>query len=389
MDISIYFEPVKFDALFNEEITKHTLGEAININNGVIFPDITEADLALVGVKEERNTDNNSGCKEAPDYVRRYLYKLFQGNHPNKIVDLGNILEGQTIEDTYHAIGEVVQELVKNKVVPIIIGGSQDLTYANYKGYESLEQTVNIVTIDSGFDLGDNEDEIDSKSYLSKIVLHQPNFLFNYSNIGYQSYFVSQEQLQLMNRLYFDTMRLGIARGNLSDTEPVIRNADIVSFDISAIRQSDAPGNSGATPNGFYGEEACQISRYAGMSDKLGSIGFYEINPLLDRDGQTSHLVAQMIWYFIDGYYSRKEDFPVASRSKFKKFRVPVKDYEHEIVFYKSTKSDRWWLEVPYPSDQRLKYERHHMVPCTHSDYQRATKEELPDIWWRTYQKLS
>lgn len=389
MDLSIYFEPVKFDALFGEEIPKHTLGEVITINNGVIFPEIDEVDLAIIGVKEERNSKDNSGCKEAPDYVRKYLYKLFHGPYDNKIVDLGNILEGETIEDTYHAVAEVVQELVKKNVVPIVIGGSQDLTYAVYKGYESLEQTVNMVSIDSGFDLGSADEEADSKSYMSKIILHQPNFLFNFSNIGYQTYFVAQEQLQLMGRLYFDVLRLGAARAELQDTEPIIRNADICSIDISCIRQSDAPGNSNATPNGFYGEEACQLARYAGLSDKLTSIGFFESNPLLDREGQTSHLIAQMIWYFIDGYYNRKSDFPVASRSKFLKFRVAIKDHEHEMIFYKSKKSDRWWLEVPYPSDKRLKYERHHLVPCTYGDYELASKEELPDIWWRTFQKLS
>ena len=251
-----------------------------------------------------------------------------------------------------------------------------------------MEQTINIVAVDSSFDIGDGEKKLDSQSYLSKIILHKPNILFNFSNVGYQSYFVDQNSVELMDKLFFDTHRLGKIRKNMESVEPIVRNADLVSFDVSAIRQSDAPGNGNASPNGFYGEEACQITRYAGMSDKLTSIGFYEINPAFDANKQTVHLVAQMIWYFIDGFYSRKQDYPIVDKSEYTKYRVSIKDHEHEIIFYKSNKSDRWWMDVPYPINHQIKFERHHMVPCSYSDYETACNDELPDNWWQTYQKL-
>jgi formiminoglutamase len=161
-----------------------------------------------------------------------------------------------------------------------------------------------------------------------------------------------------------------------------------MSFDISAIRQSDAPGNGNASPNGFYGEEACQITRYAGMSDKLSSFGIYEINPAFDNNKQTAHLAAQMIWYFVDGFYNRKKDYPIVDKAEYTKYRVSITNHEHEIVFYKSNKSDRWWMDVPYPLNHQIKFERHHMVPCSYSDYQTACSDEMPDRWWQTYQKL-
>jgi len=171
--------------------------------------------------------------------------------------------------------------------------------------------------------------------------------------------------------------------------EPVVRNADILSFDISAIRQSEAPGNKDASPNGFYGEQACQITRYAGMSDKLTSIGFYEINPELDINGQTAHSVAQMIWYFIDGYNHRKKEFPVGSRKTYLKYMVNIQDGKNEVVFYKSDKSERWWMDVPYPAHNKIKYERHLLVPCSYDDYKTACGNEVPNRWWQTFQKLS
>ena len=352
------------------------------------FPELEGMQLAIVGVGEDRKAINNEGCGLAADYVRENLYRLFQGNYTSKIADLGNIRKGNTIEDTYFAVTDVLAQLLKKNIIPIVIGGSQDLTYCNYLAYQKMEQTINIVSVDSAFDIGDGDKELNSQSYLSKIILHKPNILFNYSNVGFQTYFVEQNAIELMDKLYFDAHRLGHVRKHIENVEPIVRNADVLSFDISSIRQSDAPGNGNASPNGFYGEEACQITRYAGMSDKLSSIGFYEINPAFDNNKQTAHLAAQMIWYFIDGFYNRKQDYPIVDKSEYTKYRVSITNHEHEIVFYKSNKSDRWWMDVPYPVNHKIKFERHHMVPCSYSDYETACQDEMPDKWWQTFQKL-
>ncbi|HET6243247.1 MAG: formimidoylglutamase [Bacteroidetes bacterium] len=387
MDISIFFEPIK---LQNINFSPGTIGSLTLFNNGLDFPDVSGCKIAIIGVNEDRRSIDNLGCSQAPDAVRNSLYKLYPGaNHLASIIDLGNISAGHTVEDTYYALSSAISFLIKNNIMPLIIGGGQDLTYANYLAYENLEQTVNIVTIDSSFDLGPVEGDLNSRSYLSQIILHEPNYLFNYSNVGYQSYLVDQNLLELMAKLNFDAHRLGQVRDNFEEVEPVIRNADILSFDISSVRYSDAPGCKSSTPNGFYGEEACQISRYAGMSDKLTSIGFYEINPLNDINNQTAHLVSQMIWYFIDGYCNRKKDFPIGEKSDYLKYRVAIKDNKHEIIFYKSNKSDRWWMDVPFPVNKKVKYSRHHLVPCSYKDYQVACNDEMPDRWWTTYLKLS
>ena len=390
MDISVYFEPVQLKTFDNEgEFRPGRLNDIINAyNEENNFPFLENIQIAIFGVKEDRNSLNNFGSSNAPDEVREYFYKLYQGNYKTQIADLGNIKRGYNVEDTYFAVKSVVSELLKNNIIPVIIGGSQDLTFANYLAYESSGQIINIAAIDSCFDLGKAEQEINAKAYLSKIIMHQPNFLFNFTNIGYQTYFVDQDAIELMQKLYFDTYRLGYVRANLEEVEPFIRNADLVSFDISSIRQSDAPGNANASPNGFYGEEACQIARYAGLSDKLTSIGFYELNPSFDSKGQTAHLVAQMIWYFVDGFYNRKNDSPLKDKKAYLKYRVSIQEHKHEIIFYKSKKSDRWWMEVPCPTNLRSKYERHYLVPCSYKDYQIAMKDEIPDRWWQVYQKL-
>ena len=358
------------------------------------FPDLEDnkPDIAIIGVSEDRNAINNSGCALGPDYIRERLYSLNEGAYTTKIADLGNIKQGASIKDTYIALKTVVKELIKKDILPIIIGGGQDLTYAQYLAYEDMEQKVDVVVVDAKFDMNDDSSyeniATTSESYLNRIFLHEPNYLFNFSNLGYQTYFASQDSLRVMEKLFFDAHRLGELSGNIQAAEPVIRNASMVSFDIGAIRSSDAIANANATPNGLYGEEACQICRYAGFNDKLTSIGFYEFNPAYDNNGQTATLVSQMIWYFIDGFYNRKKDFPLQPRSQYLIYKTSLKHNDHELVFVKSKKSDRWWMQVPYPSGGS-KNERSHLVPCRYEDYNTAVSGEMPDLWWRTYQKLS
>lgn len=391
MEISDFFSPID-TSIYNDgnSFPKNSLGATIKIfSSESEFPDLENVKLALISVDDDRRAINNEGCGQASVNIREYLYKLSNHKFNVTIADLGNIKAGHSIEDTYFALANVSAELISKKIIPIILGGGNDLAFAQYQAYEKLQQTINMVAIDQNFDLGDADEILNSKTYLGKIILQQPNYLFNYSNIGYQTYFVDPKELDLMGKLYFDVYRLGQVRSKIEEVEPIVRNADMVSFDISSIRQSDAPGCYNTTPNGFYGEEACQITRYAGMSDKLTSIGFYEVNPKKDKAGQTAHLTAQMIWYFIEGFCNRKLDFPFKSGIDYTKFRVVIKNSQYELIFYKSTKSDRWWMEVPYPPDKRLKFERHYWVPCSYDEYQEACKDEMPDRWWQTFQKLS
>jgi len=388
MDISDFFEPLEIDFALDSS-GQPRMGDLITayVQSGN-FPEYHDADIVIIGVKEDRNAFHNEGCALAPDYVRKHLYNLFPGSFEPKIADLGNIKAGFQVSDTYFAVSSVVAEMLEKNIIPVIIGGSQDLTYANYQAYQNLGQIINIVSVDSMFDLGNSENELSSRSFLSNIILHQPNYLFNYANLGFQTYFVDQEALRLMKNLMFDTYRLGLLRDNLEEAEPVVRNADLLTVDVSSIRFSDAPGNGNATPNGFYGEEICQVIRYAGLSDKLTSIGFYETNPQFDRNGQTAHLVAQMIWYFIEGFYNRPKDFPFRNEDDYIRYRVTITDHKVELTFYKSKKTDRWWMEIPLQSEQRIKYQRHYLVPCSYQDYQTACTNDIPDRWWMVYQKL-
>ena len=368
-----------------EQQSKLCLGKTFKIHTKEAgFPDLENVQIAIFGVQEDRNSANNFGCGENLHFIRRKLYELFPGNWHTNIADLGNVLKGNTVSDTYFAVQEIITFLLKNKIIPVIIGGGQDITYVNYRAYDALEQTINITAVDSRFDMGSLDDELTSQSYLSKIIMQEPNNLFNYSNVGYQTYFNSQGEIELFDSLFFDTCRLGNAK-ELENIEPAFRNADIVSIDIGAVRQSEAPANNNASPNGFYGEEICAIARYAGISDKVSSFGIYEYNSKYDNNHQTASLIAQMIWYFIEGVNFRVKDYPFSGKDNYQKYTVILED-DDPLIFYKSNKTGRWWIEINILSDN--KYKRHALIPCTYKDYLEATKQIIPERWYKAMQKM-
>tara|TARA_B100001109_G_scaffold174388_1_gene142539 strand:+ start:552 stop:1712 length:1161 start_codon:yes stop_codon:yes gene_type:complete len=380
-----YLKAVELEKLFPKtEFKAKQLGTILTTYNE---EEVDEYDLVLFDVKEDR-ASGISGCSEAGFHLRKELYPLFYNNSKIKIADLGTILPGAEVSDTYFALETCVDFFLKKGIIPVVVGGNQDLLLPMYRAYAKQEQLVNLVSIDSSFHLGNADDVIRDQNILSKILLQQPNVLFNYSNLGYQTYLVDPDSYKLLDELFYDIHRLGKIKSSLKLAEPVIRNSDFIAFSMNSIAQPFSPANQSASPNGFTGEEACQLSRYAGINDKLTSIGFFDYNPLKDQNEMSAKLLAQMVWYFIDGYYQRKQDFPACNKKEYLKYTVAIDEAEQELIFYKSPKSDRWWMEVPYHSNFRKKYERHLMLACNYDDYQIAMQNEIPERWFQTFQKL-
>lgn len=349
--------------------------------------DLEPYHLALVGVLEERGSENNEGCADGPNFVRNELYQLVRNNLPLKMIDLGNLYAGDQLSDTNFALSTIVYELVKANVIPIIIGGSHDLTISQYKGYQNLEQGVNVVVVDERIDLVDVDAPATDTNFLSHIFASEPDMLMNFGLLGYQSYFVDTEATNTLQKLKFDCYRLGEMRKDMVEVEPLVRDADMMSFDMAAIKQSDAPGHRCATPNGFYSEEACQIVRYAGLSDRLSSFGIYGYNPSFDTHTQTAQLIAQMIWYFAEGYYNRKNDNPIAHQADYLKYTVDMRDGEFELVFWKSKRSERWWLQMP-TADGDMGGNLRSLISCSYADYLEACQDELPERWLRAFERV-
>lgn len=383
MDLKLFFEPVEEDVLSIDSGAQSLL-KAISVNK-TGFVDYKGLDIAILGLGDFRGAGGDASFFEPANNVRRKLYALQKGMGAYRILDLGNLRSGPTLEDTYQRIQEVCNFLMENEILPLLVGGSHDLDIGQYHGYEEAGKLVSLLNIDAYLDLKSDDSPADNHIY--KILLHEPNYLFNYNHLAYQSYFVDQSYLDTLEKLSFSALRLGQLREDFKESEPVIREADMLSFDIGAIKKSYCPGSMSGAVFGLTGEEACQISWYAGQNDKLSSAGFYGYDAEKeDEHLTTATVIATMLWYFVEGFYQRKGD-KIFRTNDFINYTVTMDGNPSSIVFFKSKKSEKWWMEVPGPEDVGV-YSRNAIVPCSYADYETAMQGDLPDRWTQRISKL-
>ena len=383
--ISDFLEEVKREEIIQKqypwELTQ--LGSKVHFDSKKEL-DHESYDIAILGVGEDRSSTDNHGCGSGVNKIRQELYKLYVHFKMPRIIDLGNIKLGHSVRDTQVALKTVVSELLDKRITPIILGGGHDLTYGQFQAYENRIHDVDIVIIDEKLDLKESE-EVNARSFLRHIIMHQPNFLFSANHIGHQLFYNDPKSIDVLDSLSYDVIRLGEVKKDIFEMEPILRNADMLSFDLSALKSSDAPANALTSPNGLSGEEACQLCRFAGFSNKLSSFGLYEFNPYFDQNNQGAKQASQMLWYFIEGFANRKEnDFPSENNSQFIKYIVKLESSDYEIVFWKSNYSMKWWMEVPQKDHKHNKH-----IPCSYKDYENAMRDELPDKWMKVYNKLN
>jgi formiminoglutamase len=381
--LSDFIEPVSFEEIKpgNKEWSLHQFGSKIHFADSNT-KDIEQYKLAIIGVGEDRASVDNHGCGTAPNHIRKELYQLYFHIDLPPVIDLGNVKSGNSVKDTQYALKEVVSDLLQQNIAVIIIGGGHDLTYGQYLAYEKQIHHTDVLLIDEKTDMVQT-DEVNSESFLWHIITHSPNFLSGLTHLGHQLFYTPPDQLDMLESLDFDTVRLGELRSDIFEIEPYVRNADLVSIDMSALRSADAPANAVTSPNGLSGEEACLLCRFAGLSNKVSSFGLYELNPYFDQNKQGAKQASQMIWYFIEGFANRNEsDFPGEKNQNFVKYLVAFESVDYEITFWKSNLSNKWWMEMPsegYASK---------FIPCSYKDYQMAMEDELPDRWMKIYNKL-
>lgn len=340
--------------------------------------------IALIGVPEGRNSPG-TGTMKGPDSIRSQLYSLARIPGKSRIIDLGNMKQGVTFNDTVAGLSDILTWLLGENVFPVVIGGSSALVSAIDSAFTRLNTQYSIVAVDSRIDFINEKTDSDSFNYLYNILHNNKSTFNHYINIGYQTYLNDQQVINRFLKRKSELIRIGDVRKAIHLTEPYFRDSDVAVIDISAVRQSDAPGTISPSPNGFYGEEICTLARYAGISDNLKVFGLFDVDPDIDIRSQTSALAAQIVWFFLEGFSQKQYETPFlgkGSSGRFTRYHVGVSDLDDDLIFVKSNLTDRWWMEFLKGDDEPL------YIACSHEDYLKANRDEIPGRWVRGSERI-
>jgi hypothetical protein len=367
-DLKIYFNPnpQNFSTFSSSKISIHCLDQ---------FPYFEQGSCLVFGVYETIDT-----LHKIHD-IKTFLYQFNYDNISSKIVDLGNLKLSSNFKDNQHAINEIIvyAYLIKCKV--IILSENIDIGYELYKAYGKLEEFINLAEISNKISLSQDLND----NWIFKIINEQPCYLFNYTNIGYQSYYLRKDQAEFIEKIFFEYYRLGETKNNLEEIEPTIRNNDLFMLDLSAVKYADV-WNEFSGPNGFLGDEICTIAKYIGNNNRTKCLALSNIKGNLSL--QSAELSAQIVWYAIFGMQSADYELP-NTNNYFIKYIVYSEDLGQNIVFYKNNKNGKWWMEVPFNENFNIdRFNKFNVIPCSYNDYQFACNSEIPDRWWKTFQKF-
>ncbi len=337
------------------------------------FPDLDEADIILIGSNETRGSWQLFAEQAPADVIRHQFYSTYYWHTDIRIADIGNVKAGASLPDSYAALRTILMELTAAGKTVIILGGSHDLTLAQYYAYADQKKVIEAVCVDALIDLNlDSQNR--SENFLMEMLTGEPNYVRHYNHIGFQSYYVHPRMLETMDKLRFDCYRVGSVKENIDEMEPVIRNCQLLSFDISAIAHAFAPAIN-ISPNGFNGEEACMLMRYGGLSPNISTVGIYGYIPEHDKDHLTAKQISQMIWYFIDGRSRGRREARLDEKDSFNEFHTAFA--EVATTFLQSKKTGRWWMQLP---DKKF-------IACSYKDYLLASSNEIPERWLRAQER--
>lgn len=371
--ISDFLDPISRSTILEDEpLSDHQLGRYISCYDEE-FPDLEDTELVFIGCCEMRGASPAAGPNHAANQVRRELYRLFHWHTDVRMADIGNVKTGARLQDSYAALSSIVKELVEAGKKVLIIGGSHDNTLAQYQAYGAMDKIIDAAVVDARIDIN-MEGILPEEMFLVEMFTGVPNFLRHFTHIGFQSFFTHPDMLEMIDRLRFDCFRLGKVKESIELMEPLIRNSDLFSFDISAIQHAHAPANRIA-PNGFSGEEACTLLQYAGMSSTCSSIGIYGYIPEQDVHQMTAKQIAQMIWYLIDGIRTGKEEASLNNLHEFNIYNLAFA--EINTIFLQSKRTGRWWMRIG----------EEQFIACSYQDYTTASNNDIPEAWLRALER--
>ena len=363
MDFSEFLIPVPYE-LRHKEFTPFSVFNKVKFEidedfdaNAIVLITIDENDLNL-------NNENNGF-----DFLRDRFYSLSVSNWHRSIYDLGTLQKGATFEDSCFALHQIVSKISSSGASVIVLGGSQAYHYILYKSLQ--RDLLKVGSIDIKLDIEGHSEELNANNHITKMILDETHRLLEFKNIASQAAYVAREELDILEQLNFEDLRLGKLLEDLKQAEPMLRDLDLLSVDMNVMQYASFQNVYNATPNGLNEREICGLMRYAGLSSTLNVLHISNFE--LSNISHNSLLLTEMLWYYIEAKNNLKSD---ESKDIYR-----VQSAEGEIIFLFSPTSQRWWIEVEVEEGRSL-------IPCNESDYLDSMRGEIPHKWLKFFKNF-
>jgi len=299
------------------------LGDVVIAPEGKLTGVPEEARVVILGVPQDVGVKRNLGRVGAaggPEAIRRALYRLAAWDAERKrsipkgfLCDLGDIDCSGELEDIHRRLSDVVEEIVRQKRVPVVIGGGHDITYGAFCGVHRVHGTLGAFNFDAHLDVRPADSGSHSGTSFRMLIDEEKIDTTRCIQFGIQPFANAAAHAEWFEgsggviRTLETIRRVGIT-GSLSATLRVARSGRLpyyATLDLDAVRAAEAPGVSAPMPDGFEAADLMATARALGADPWCVALDVAEMNPEYDQDGMTARLAAHAIARFVSEVVGR------------------------------------------------------------------------------------
>lgn len=324
----------------------------------LISNEIKENGIVLVFCSDYRGIEN--GDAEILDFrkVRKELYRLSKLDFDIPVCDLGDLISGKSHQDSHYVLQEILSMCHYKNAIPVIIGGSNDLSFSLFSALNFHHKNLNYTQISNIISLSNEGEEITEKNFLSKILSSKSFSIKNYHHLGYQKHLNETDSVKLMKEVEFEVIRLAEMMNSTERTEPFFRKADLVTLNCDAVESLGDGFSVNPQVNGLNKREICGYMKEIGLSENLKSVGIFNFNA--NSESFLNHqLLAQMIWYLIEGINIQNSH---PKERSYETFWMMID--EDNYAFQRDIFTNLWY----FGEDEK------NLIPCSRLEYEEAKK---------------
>ncbi|MFL5401507.1 MAG: formimidoylglutamase [Gemmatimonadales bacterium] len=270
----------------------------------------------LLGFPSDEGVRRNGGrvgAVQGPGALRAALYRLAPDARSSafeellcRTRDLGDLQITGDVELDQRNLGEVLSPHLAHGSFVVVFGGGHETSYGHFLGYAVSRRPVEILNWDAHADVRELRDGKAHSGSPFRQALEDPSGACRrYTAVGLEPHLVARAHLELVERHGRAVWRSQISSGTIEAIYRDLEGPALVSFDLDAVNQAEAPGVSAPNAAGLRSELWLEAAYAAGRCPGVTSADVVELNPVVDRDGQTARLAALTVWWLLRGRAER------------------------------------------------------------------------------------